>query len=143
VARAGTTTRYHFGNNDRDLCTYGNVADRTKKARDRSRDTANCRDGYADAAPVGSFQPNAFGLYDVHGNAWEWVQDCWNDNYNGAPSDGSARTTGDCRYRVVRGGAWWTYPRHLRSANRGSASHDSRDYFFSGGFRVGRTPLGS
>ena len=56
--------------------------------------------------PVNSFSPNPFGLYNVHGNVWEWVEDCWSENYSGAPTDGSAWTTGDCRYRVLRGGSW-------------------------------------
>jgi formylglycine-generating enzyme required for sulfatase activity len=127
VARAGTTTQYHFGNDERDLCTYGNVADQT----------ANCRDAYMPTAPVGSFQRNAFGLHDVHGNVWEWVQDCWNDNHNGASSDGSARTTGECSRRVLRGGSWINGPQDLRSAVRGRDSAGDRDS--SGGFRVART----
>ena len=58
-------------------------------------------------APVGSFKPNAFGLYDMVGNVWEWVEDCFHDNYNGAPTDGSAWIEGgNCKFRVVRGGAW-------------------------------------
>ena len=59
-----------------------------------------------------------WGLYDMHGNVWEWVEDCWNENYEGAPSDGSAWTSGDCIRRVLRGGSWVILPEHLRSANR-------------------------
>ena len=68
--------------------------------------------------PVGEKLPNAFGLHDMHGNVWEWTQDCWNMNYNGAPTDGSAWTRGDCSLRVVRGGSWVIDPQYLRSANR-------------------------
>jgi formylglycine-generating enzyme required for sulfatase activity len=89
-------------------------------------------------APVGSFAANAFGLHDMHGNVWEWVEDCYHENYNGAPKNGSAWTEeGECSSRVVRGGSWNGYPRYLRAAFRGR--------FISGdrlpvlGFRVGRT----
>jgi formylglycine-generating enzyme required for sulfatase activity len=86
---------------------------------------------------VGSFQPNAFGLYDLHGNVWEWVQDCWNDSYRGAPTDGSVWRTGDCSRRVLRGGSWGLFPWYLRSALRYVFSTVFRYYDF--GFRVGRT----
>ena len=87
--------------------------------------------------PVGSFPANGFGLHDVHGNVFEWVQDCWNDSYTGAPSDGSARESGDCSRRVLRGGSWSTEPRNLRSASRGRS--DSGNRFSNFGFRVART----
>lgn len=67
---------------------------------------------------VDSFEPNAWGLYNVHGNVWEWTEDCWNDSNEGNPGDGSARTTGDCTWRVARGGAWNYSPTYLRSAYR-------------------------
>jgi formylglycine-generating enzyme required for sulfatase activity len=68
--------------------------------------------------PAKHFDANPWGLYQVHGNVWEWCEDCWNGNYSGAPSDGSAWTTGDCAYRVVRGGSWLGIPRSLRAACR-------------------------
>ena len=68
--------------------------------------------------PVKSFQPNSWGLYQVHGNVWEWCEDCWNENLTGAPIDGSARTTGDCGRRVLRGGSWDGFAHSLRSASR-------------------------
>jgi formylglycine-generating enzyme required for sulfatase activity len=137
VARAGTTTRYHFGDNERDSCTYGNVADQTvKKNKDWDKDwtIADCRDGHLHTAPAGSFRPNAFGLHDVHGNVWEWVRDCWNRSYSGAPSDGSARTTENCQSRVLRGGSWRDGP--MGSALRYWASPHYRESGF--GFRVAR-----
>ncbi len=67
---------------------------------------------------MGQKRPNAWGLYDVHGNVWEWVQDCWVGNYDKAPRDGSAREKKDCARRVLRGGSWNTKPRHVRSAYR-------------------------
>ena len=95
AARAGTQTAYSWG----DEIGKGN---------------ANC-DGCGSqwdnkqTAPVGSFAANAFGLYDMHGNVWEWVEDCFHDNYEGAPDDGSAWTAdGDCNSRVLRGGSWST-----------------------------------
>ena len=71
---------------------------------------------------MGSFEANAFGLYDMHGNVWEWVEDCWHNNYQGAPTDGSAWTTGcDEEWAVLRGGAgasWFNSPGPLRAADR-------------------------
>ncbi len=68
--------------------------------------------------PVKSFQPNPWGLYQVHGNVWDWVEDCWHGDYSGAPADGSAWTTGECTYRVLRGGSWSKVPQGLRAAFR-------------------------
>ena len=99
AARAGTETAYSWGN------TIG-----------RNRANYHSYDG---TVPVGSFAANGFGLYDMHGNVWEWVEDCWHDNYEGAPTDGSAWTTGcDQALAVVRGGSWVTVPRFLRAADR-------------------------
>jgi formylglycine-generating enzyme required for sulfatase activity len=72
-------------------------------------------------SPVGSFKPNPFGLYDTAGNVWEWVEDCWHDNYNRAPADGSAwqeAAGGSCNQRVLRGGSWGHVPENLRSSVR-------------------------
>ena len=87
--------------------------------------------------PVDSFAANPWGLYNVHGNVWEWVQDCWHENYNGAPSEGSAWTTEVCNRRVLRGGSWYVDPRVLRSAYRYRSTTDDRSGDL--GFRVGRT----
>jgi formylglycine-generating enzyme required for sulfatase activity len=87
---------------------------------------------------VGSFRANPYGLYNVHGNVWEWVEDCFHENYNGAPTDGSAWTTG-CSgdFRVLRGGSWDDYPANLRSASRSGGTPGDRDS--SIGFRLART----
>ena len=87
--------------------------------------------------PVDSFQPNPWGLYQVHGNVREWTQDCYNDRYVGAPTDGTPWTSGDCRRRVLRGGSWFNLPGSLRAAFRNWYSTDLRNYSF--GFRLGRT----
>ena len=90
------------------------------------------------AAPVGSFDPNEFGLYDMSGNVWEWVADNWHRDYEGAPEDGSVWLGGDTSRRVVRGGSWSIGPQLLRSADRNRNLPGSRNY--NGlGFRVART----
>ena len=87
--------------------------------------------------PVESFEANPWGLYQVHGNVFDWVEDCWNDSYQGAPTDGSAWTSGDCARRVVRGGSWYYYPKFLRSASR--IGDPSGHGYASYGFRLART----
>ena len=89
--------------------------------------------------PVGAFAPNAFGLHDMHGNVAEWVEDCWHDSYDGAPTNGSAWTSGDCESRVYRGGSWIdSFPDGytLRSAHRSRNFDGYRN--FTIGFRVAR-----
>ncbi|MEO1136494.1 MAG: formylglycine-generating enzyme family protein, partial [Pseudomonadota bacterium] len=86
--------------------------------------------------PAASFPPNAFGLFDMHGNAWEWTADCWNASHAGAPVDGSARTGGDCSRRVLKGGAWNTGAWRLRAAHRIAKPQTARE--FDNGFRVAR-----
>jgi formylglycine-generating enzyme required for sulfatase activity len=125
ATRAGTQTAYPWGN-------------------DIGKGNADCngcgsRSDNKQAAPVGSFAANPFGLYDMVGNVWEWAEDCYHDSYNGAPTDGSAWTAGDCSRRVVRGGSWFVYPLILRSALRDwYATVDRVNYL---GFRVARTLL--
>ncbi len=83
-------------------------------------------------------EPTPWGLYNVHGNVWEWCEDAWHDTYKGAPTDGSAWLRGsDARRRVVRGGSWANYPQDLRAALRNWVSTDYRDNDL--GFRVART----
>ncbi len=133
AARAGTTTRYSWGESASGQCRYANGADGST-----GFDWAvECDDGYARTSPVGSFAANGWGLHDVHGNVWEWVEDCWNGSYAGAPSDGRAWGSGECGRRVLRGGSWLSDPRDLRSAFR--SWYDSGDRFDCYGFRVART----
>ncbi len=127
VARAGTQTERYWGDDAADQCYYANG----------DEDDVDCTEGHENTAPVGSFRANAWGLYDVLGNVWEWTQDCWNESYSGAPADGSAWSSGDCSRRVLRGGSWFSGPRFLRSAIRNRDSAGLRYYYF--GFRVART----
>jgi formylglycine-generating enzyme required for sulfatase activity len=87
-------------------------------------------------APADSFQPNPFGLLDMLGNAWQWMEDCWNETYAGAPEDGSAWTTGKCEFRVMRGGSWTNRPWVLRSSHRTRENPNIRANYI--GFRVAR-----
>ena len=139
AARAGTTTRRFWGDDGDRSCGYANGADQTTKAQVPGWNylIANCNDRYAYTAPVGSYRANAFGLYDMLGNVWEWTEDCWNENYTNAPTDGSVWTTGNCSQRVVRGGSWNYFPQYLRAANR--IRNTSAFRFSSYGFRVART----
>jgi formylglycine-generating enzyme required for sulfatase activity len=128
AARAGTTTEHYWGDSAAQLCQYANGDDATTK----------CDDGYPNTSPVGHFRANPFGLYDMAGNAWQWVQDCYADSgYRGAPSDGSARETRACPSRVVRGGSFGNGPAGLRGGNRGGFDPAARDS--GNGFRVART----
>ena len=92
-------------------------------------------------APVGSFGPNPFGLYDMLGDVWQWVNDCWNESYVGAPTDGSTWATGDCSMHVLRGGSWSNVAIFIRSASRSKSDATGKDFDYSiyAGFRVART----
>jgi formylglycine-generating enzyme required for sulfatase activity len=123
AARAGTTTAYYWGDEFR-------------------KGFANCdgcgsRWDLKETSPVGSFPLNQFGLADMAGNVWQWVQDCYHKDYINAPTDGSEWVGGDCNYHVARGGAWGFEPAYLRSADRGRSTTDLRN--FTVGFRLGRT----
>ena len=172
AARAVSTTKYHFGNDESQLCRYANHADnnpdfdwliescsdffqdysaaRTAHMRlidvyngDLSLDlfqfqdvpgmcfnwpNESCSDGVGERpAMVGQYEPNAYGLYDMYGNVDEWVQDCWNGSYEGAPADGSTWVSGYCGEHMIRGGSWYTNAWHLRSATRDSDPRASRN----------------
>jgi formylglycine-generating enzyme required for sulfatase activity len=123
AARAGSDKAYAWGD-------------------DIGKGNANCVDCESkwdgrQTAPVGSFAANAFGLYDMHGNVWEYVEDCYRGNYDNAPSDGTTLSTDGCSHSVVRGGSWLDDPQGLRSAYRQRILPDARVYYV--GFRVART----
>lgn len=121
AARAGTVARFWWG-------------------KDVGTSNANCEDcGGASSqkpSPVGSFRPNGFGLFDTSGNAYEWVEDCWNDSYARAPKDGSAWTSGQCSQRVLRGGSFANKANFATSAARFRYDLDVR--YYANGFRVAR-----
>ncbi len=123
AARAGTTTKYNWGD-------------------DIGENRANCKEcgsPWAEqTAPVGSFAPNGFGLYDMHGNLWEWVADCWNYSYEGAPTDGSAWRQGLCLEHVLRGASWGNTPPFVRTALRLRLTEHTL-YDDTVGLRVART----
>ena len=118
AARAGSRTRYSFGDGITPSdANYGGNIGKTQR--------------------VGSYRANGFGLYDMHGNVYEWVQDCWNGSYAGAPNNGDAWEKGDCSRRVLRGGSWNFISSFLRSASRNRYRSGNRDP--NNGFRVART----
>ncbi len=128
VARAGSSTAYSWGND---------IGTNRANCSGEYENLGVCGDQWEYTAPAGSFAANAFGVHDMHGNVWEWVEDCWQDSYAGAPVDGSAWRSGDCSRRVLRGGSWLSYPGDLRSAFRIRNTAGNRNFIF--GFRVART----
>ena len=118
ACRAGTQTRYFFGDDESKLNEYAWYAENSGSK----------------THPIGRKKPNPWGLYDMHGNVWEWVQDKWHENYNGSPSDGSAWEDGDVSFRVSRGGSWYCNASSCRSASRFRRDPESR--FSNLGFRL-------
>jgi serine/threonine protein kinase/formylglycine-generating enzyme required for sulfatase activity len=136
IARAGTDTARNWGNNPNIACQFTNIADRATQDNYPGWGIHDCMDGYVYTAPMENLKPNEFGVYATLGNVFEWVEDCWNNSYQGAPKDGSAWTDGDCAKRSLRGGSWFSQPKYVRSAFRNSFNSDARASTF--GFRVAR-----
>ena len=135
VARAGTTTAYWWGETylpAQANCAPGNRELSSTSIGDLPRLVTRAR-----LLPVQSFSPNPWGLYQVHGNVYDWVEDCWNDNYDGAPSDGSAWMSGNCNGHVLRGGAFSRSAQTARSAARIWFGSSNRLVYMS--VRVART----
>ena len=137
AARGNTSTARYWENSPKSACLYANVADTTKGPADMQwKNKHECEDEYFFTAPVRSYLPNAFGLYDMIGNVWEWTEDSFHDDYKGAPSDGSSWQGNDMK-RVFRGGSWNNDPRSARAATRDFGGPAFR--ISSVGFRVVRT----
>jgi formylglycine-generating enzyme required for sulfatase activity len=132
IARAGTTTPFWWG-------TWINPDQANYNARSVYHGGGQRGEFRGKTVPVKSFDPNPWGFYQLYGNVWEWVEDCWNINHQGAPEDGSARETGEdnCNSRMARGGSWYSSPWFLRSAHRLARAIGTRDSEM--GFRVART----
>jgi formylglycine-generating enzyme required for sulfatase activity len=142
AARAGSPAARFWGATAERSCEFENGAD-AALARQKPEGWKDewgfhaCDDGEARTAPVGAFKPNAFGLHDMLGNLSEWVHDCYNPSYEGAPADGRAWTAPDCPRRVIRGGNWSHSPAGVRSATRNGDPPSLRNQIV--GFRVART----
>ena len=121
AARAGSVAPWYFGSDAGAIDRYAWLN----------------KGGDIGTRPVGRGAPNAFGLYDIYGNVWEWVQDCWHDSYAGAPAEGSVWSGGDCSLRMLRGGGWNSPPAYARSAARGSSAPFLQDT--ASGFRLARS----
>lgn len=151
AARARTTTPHYWLGGAEQACRYANVKDIAARSAFKSdlKDTDGffpCSDGYVYTSPVGSFRPNAFGLYDMLGNAWQWVEDCYTHSYENAPTDGSvakasnanrlAEDSEESCTHVMRGGAWKSEPSETRTTYRHGDDTGRRDN--PNGFRVAR-----
>jgi len=136
AGRAGSVTGRYFG--DAPICEFANVRDRSKRLVYSAGQFFNeCDGGFSNTSPVGSFPPNGFGLYDMIGNVWEWVEDCWKFSYADAPSDGTAREEEPCNARVRRGASWNTTERYgYMVVTRGANSPEMRREV--DGFRIAR-----
>jgi formylglycine-generating enzyme required for sulfatase activity len=139
--RGGSQAARFWGDDREQACRYANVADLTMfDALDLPKDPADnfdCRDGFVFTSPVGSFQPNPFGLYDIMGNVWQWLDDCWHPTLAGRPADARVWAAGaDCAFHTARGGSWQYYPWSLRAGFRYRDATDNRNAKL--GFRVAR-----
>jgi len=131
VNRAGSTTAYWWGKTAGE--GMANCRDCESRACCTAKDHSCCSHG---TKPVGTFKPNRFGLFDTSGNVFEWTADCWNRNHKGAPKDGSVRTEGDCKNRVIRGGSFYYFSKVARSFYRSKNPPGVKSYWL--GFRVVR-----
>lgn len=148
AVRAGETSIFFWGTAENDLCSYANGGDPTLlRALPKMHDViakalqegdagarfVTCNDGFAFTAPARSYRPNHLGLYDMIGNVWEWVEDCWSE---AMPESGRAYVKSSCDSHRVRGGSWNDFPEELRSARRSRVKPDQRGSYL--GFRIAR-----
>lgn len=136
VAREGTQTNRDWGRASDETCAQTNVADLSASSKYPDWKVHDCNDGYIYTSPVTTLKENALGVAGLMGNVFEWVEDCWNENYQGAPDDGSAWVEGECGSRILRGGSWYSQPRYVRPAFQNHFDSDHRASTF--GFRVAR-----
>ena len=154
ASRAGSDEPRFWGFNASEACKYANVGDVSyggteKEAALSIREKINrrvklggqhtCNDQFNRLAPVGSFQPNDFKLYDTIGNLWEWVEDCAFPNYTAIPKDGRPYKERDCKVSTLRGGSYVSGPASARSANRFQGGRSKQQFQSDYGFRIART----
>lgn len=139
AARAGADSARFWGEDSGRACRFANVYDTSARRSMRATWLPHaCDDGFVNTAPVGSFQPNAFGLYDVVGNVWQWTADCWEDDYSGASGEARARDTRGCAFRTMRGGSFMSDPPRARVTSR--MRNDPQDKDINIGLRIARDP---
>jgi formylglycine-generating enzyme required for sulfatase activity len=137
AARAGKATAWPWGDdNPSGGCAFANGLDIAADPAYPGNGASTCKDGFVHTAPTGSFAANGFGLYDMLGNVWEWVTDCYRPTYDGAPEDGSAVAVPGCTNRTARGGSWLENPWDMRLARRYAVPPDGRENII--GFRLAR-----
>jgi formylglycine-generating enzyme required for sulfatase activity len=136
VARAGTQTTRAWGKSPSRACEQTNVADLAASGKFSDWLVHDCNDDYIYTSPVTALKENTFGIAGLMGNVFEWVEDCWNESYSGAPDDGSAWVEGECSSRILRGGSWFSQPQYVRSAFQNHFDSNHRASTF--GIRVAR-----
>ncbi len=137
ASRAGLTGPYTWGDDPNGGCRFANHYDQSGATKPRPYDAVECDDGFVEVAPVGSLEPNGFGLYDMTGNVWEWVQDCYRMPIPAEPTDGSPlEVEGECDRRAVKGGAWSSSLFWQRPTFRGRDPLDRISHIF--GVRIAR-----
>ena len=136
AARGGGEQAVPWTGNPAAACTMANVADETAARRYPGWSVFPCSDGHVNTAPVGSYAANAFGLHDMLGNVFQWVRDCWRDDYIAAPADGAARLDGACQEHEMRGGSWYSDPQYVSATYRNRFERAYRSS--SVGFRLVR-----